>query len=48
MRILIKQILLEAIQNNTKNITVYGESHFHRDEVDSIRQKLMIYKLEDG
>ena len=41
MIIPIKQILLEAIQNNTKTITVYGESHFHRDEVDSIRQKVI-------
>ena len=44
MKIPIKKILLEAIQNNTKNITVYGESHFHRDEVDRIRNDIIKLK----
>ena len=45
MIIPIKKIILESLQNKTKHkVIVYGEAHFHRDEVDRIRNDIIKLK----
>ena len=45
MIISIKKIILESLQDKIKHkVIVYGEAHFHRDEVDRIRNDIIKLK----
>ena len=48
MIIPIKQIILESLQNKTKHkVIVYGEAHFHRDEVVKMPPKVVAIVVGD-